>query len=101
GIRDCHVTGVQTCALPIFAASRAFLQARTTTRPLVVGVVVANVINLPLTWLLVFGDRALTDLGLPALGVPMMGTAGAGLASAVGDGRARGRERGGGCGVAP
>lgn len=67
----------------MLAASRAFLQARTTTRPLVVGVVVANVINLPLTWVLVFGDRALTDLGLPALGVPTMGTAGAGLASAV------------------
>ena len=67
----------------MLAASRAFLQARTTTRPLVVGVVVANVINLPLTWLLVFGDRALIDLGLPALGVPRMGTAGAGLASAV------------------
>lgn len=67
----------------MLAASRAFLQARTTTRPLVVGVGVANVINLPLTWLLVFGDRALIDLGLPALGVPRMGTAGAGLASAV------------------
>ncbi len=67
----------------MLAASRAFLQARTTTRPLVVGVVVANVINLPLTWLLVFGDRALIDLGLPGLGVPRMGTAGAGLASAV------------------
>lgn len=65
------------------AASRAFLQARTVTRPLVTGVVVANVINLPLTWLLVFGDAGLADLGLPALGVPRMGTAGAGLASAV------------------
>lgn len=65
------------------AASRALLQARSHTRPLVVGVVVANVVNLPLTWLLVFGDPGVRELGLPALGVEPMGTAGAGLASAI------------------
>ncbi|HLV64744.1 MAG TPA: MATE family efflux transporter, partial [Polyangiaceae bacterium] len=65
------------------AASRAFLQAHTVTRPLVVGVVVANVVNFPLTWLLVFGDAGLLELGLPGLGVAQLGTAGAGLASAV------------------
>lgn len=65
------------------AASRAFLQAHAITRPLVVGVVVANVLNLPVTWLLVYGDAGVTELGVPALGVPALGTAGAGIASAL------------------
>ncbi|MEC7520847.1 MAG: MATE family efflux transporter [Myxococcota bacterium] len=56
----------------VLAASRAFLQAREVTRPLVIGVILANVLNLPLTWGLVFGE----------LGLPRLGTAGAGWASA-------------------
>lgn len=66
-----------------FAASRALLQASEVTRPLVIGVVAANVLNVPLTWLLVFGDDGLVRLGLPALGVTALGTAGAGVASAA------------------
>ncbi len=70
------------------AASRAFLQAHEVTRPLVIGVVVANVVNLPLDYLLVFGDPGLGELGLPAMGLPAMGlpamgVAGAGWASVV------------------
>jgi len=57
----------------VLAACRAFLQAREVTRPLVIGVVLANALNLPLTWGLVFGE----------LGLPQLGTAGAGWASAV------------------
>lgn len=66
-----------------FAAARAFLQAYELTRPLVLGVVVANAINVPLTYLLVFGDDGLRELGLPALGLSVRGAAGAGAASAA------------------
>lgn len=65
------------------AAARAFLQAHEVARPLVIGVIAANVVNLPLDYLLVFGDDGLRSIGLPALGIPAMGVAGAGLASAV------------------
>jgi MATE family multidrug resistance protein len=67
----------------VLAAQRAFLQAQERTRPLVIGVVVANVLNLPLTWLLVFGDAGLRRLGLPGVGFAGLGTVGAGWASAV------------------
>lgn len=67
------------------AAARAFLQAHEVTRPLILGVVVANALNLPLTLLLVFGDAGLRELGLPASGTGFsaMGVAGAGAASAI------------------
>ncbi len=63
------------------AAARSFLQSHAITRPLVVGVIVANLVNLPLTYLLVFGDTGLRELGLPAFGVPAMRAAGAGWAT--------------------
>jgi MATE family multidrug resistance protein len=66
-----------------FAGARSYMQARSITRPLVVGVVVANVINLPLSWGLVFGDAGLARLGLPAIGLPAMGVAGAGWTTSV------------------
>ncbi len=65
------------------AASRAFLQAHEVTRPLVLGVVAANLLNLPLTYVLVFGDDGLRSLGLPTVGLAGWGVAGAGAASAV------------------
>jgi len=65
----------------MFVGSRSYLQAHEITRPIVIGVILANAANLPASWLLVFGDAGLARLGLPALGVPALGTAGAGLAS--------------------
>jgi len=62
-------------------ALRAFLQAHHHTRPLVIAVIVGNVINLALDWILVFGDAGLADLGLPALGLPALGSIGAALAT--------------------
>jgi MATE family multidrug resistance protein len=59
------------------------LQAAGVTRPLVVAAIVANVLNLPLSWLLVFGDAGLVELGLPALGVPSFGVVGAGVTSTL------------------
>ncbi len=65
----------------VMVGARSFLQAHSITLPVVVGVIVANALNFPLSWLLVFGDAGLVELGLPALGVPAMGAAGAGWTS--------------------
>lgn len=54
---------------------RAYLQAHGRTRSLVVGVVAANVVNLPVAIVL--------TLGAPAVGVPGYGVVGAGLAATV------------------
>ena len=73
-------------SLPFFlwlVGTRGYLQAHDTTRPLVLGVVFAHALNLPLSCLLVFGDRALLAIGLPALGLAPMGAAGAGWATAI------------------
>src|SRR5690606_37378457 len=56
-------------------ALRAYLQAHSVTRPLVVGVVIANILNLPLDILLVFG--------FAPLGIPQLGPMGAGVASSI------------------
>lgn len=65
----------------LFIGARSYLQAASLTRPMVIAVVVANLVNLPLSWALVFGDAGLVDLGLPGLGVPALGVAGAAWAS--------------------
>lgn len=72
-------------AIPFLAvmALRSYLQGRTFTRPLVVGVVVANVVNFFANGLLIFGDEALVDVGLPAIGVPALGVTGAAVASGL------------------
>ncbi len=67
----------------ISSAARAFLQARGKLRPLLVGALWANLVNLPLSWLLVLGDDGLNALGLPQVGLPAYGALGAGLANGV------------------
>jgi MATE family multidrug resistance protein len=54
------------------AGARSYLSARTRTMPLVVGVVLANIVNIALAYPLVFGS----------IGIPALGTAGAGIAAA-------------------
>lgn len=66
-----------------FFGARSYLQALEITRPMVWGVILANLINFPASWLLVFGDAGLQRLGLQPLGIPAMGTAGAGWASSI------------------
>lgn len=66
----------------LFIGTRSYLQAYDVTRPMVFGVVLANVFNLAATWGLVFGDAALTGVGLPAVGLPALGVTGAAIASA-------------------
>lgn len=65
----------------LFMAAKAYLEARGVTRPLYVGGWLANVLNLVVCALLVFGDDALRVVGLPAVGVPRLGSLGAGLAT--------------------
>lgn len=59
----------------VLLAARSFLQSNELTRPILVSVVVANAINAPLSFLLVFGA--------PSIALPGLGTAGTGLASSA------------------
>jgi MATE family multidrug resistance protein len=63
----------------IFMAAKAFLEARGVTRPLLIGGWLANILNFGMVAVLVFGDRALLRVGLPALGLRPLGSLGAGL----------------------
>lgn len=64
-----------------FFAVRAYLQAEGTTRPLLVSMAIANVANLFLDVLLVFGGSKFPDWTGPLQDVPAMGVAGAALAT--------------------
>lgn len=68
----------------LFMTGRTYLQAHGETRPALVAVLAANVVNLVACNLLVRGDAALLELGLPGLGLPQLGALGAGMASSVG-----------------
>lgn len=63
--------------LPFLAltAVRAYLQALSSSRALVVGVVLANLVNLPVAIALAFG--------VPAIGLPSFGVQGAGFAATI------------------
>lgn len=67
----------------LFAGARSALLARSRTRPMVLAVIFANVLNVPASVGLTFGDRALVELGLPAIGFAGLGVVGAGLASVI------------------
>ncbi len=67
----------------LFAGERAYLQSLGRTRPIIVSVVLANLINFIGNLLLIYGDRALVRVGLGAHGLPALGVLGAGLASSL------------------
>jgi MATE family multidrug resistance protein len=67
----------------LFVALRSYLQAAHTVRPLVVATVIANVCNLLLDILLVFGGAQLPSWTGPLRSVPAMGPAGSGLATSL------------------
>ena len=50
-------------------ASSAYLQALKETRPVLLAMVIANTVNVPLSFLLALGDGAFMMLGLPAFGL--------------------------------
>lgn len=66
-----------------FFAMRAYLQSQGTTRPLLVSMIIANVVNLILDLLFVFGGSSLPGWAGPLRNVPPMGVAGAALATVV------------------
>lgn len=66
-----------------FTALRSYMQSEGVTRPLLECVLLANVANLPLSWLLVLGDAGLERVGLPGIGLPALGVAGAGIVSSL------------------
>jgi MATE family multidrug resistance protein len=69
--------------LLLYVAGRAYLQAAGLTRPMVVATAVANLANLALDLLLVFGGAGLPWWAGPLRLVPAMGAAGAAVASSA------------------
>jgi MATE family multidrug resistance protein len=70
-------------ALLYFVAARAYLQGISRTRPLVIAVLLANVLNLGLDVLLVFGGAALPAWTGPLRALPALGAAGASIATTL------------------
>ncbi|XXX78656.1 MATE family efflux transporter [Sorangium sp. So ce134] len=68
---------------PVFLAGKSFLQAHGATRPALVAVIAANLVNVAACNLMVRGDEALRWVGLPPLGLPQLGALGAGLAASL------------------
>jgi MATE family multidrug resistance protein len=66
-----------------FFSAKTFLQAHGRTTPALVGSAVANVVNVPVSNLLVRGDGALRAVGLPPLGLPALGALGGGIAFSI------------------
>ncbi|WP_231511241.1 MATE family efflux transporter [Chondromyces apiculatus] len=73
-----------TFCYALFSAGRTFLQVYGRTRPAIVAVLIANVVNFLACSVLVRGDEALAVVGLPALGLPQLGALGAGLSASIG-----------------
>lgn len=69
-----------------FMAAKAYLEARGVTRPLFIGGWLANVVNVVVVGLMVFGDRALHAVHLPGIGLPALGSLGAGLGTTFSNG---------------
>jgi multidrug resistance protein, MATE family len=70
-------------ALLALVSTRTFLQTHGRTTPALVGSVAANVINLPVSNLLVRGDGALLAVGMRPRGLPALGALGGGIAFSV------------------
>lgn len=72
--------------LPFFLAyfaGRAYLQGHGSARPMVVATVIANLANVPLDLLLVFGGASLPAWAGPLRGIPPLGAAGAAIATSL------------------
>jgi MATE family multidrug resistance protein len=69
--------------LLLYISARSYLQALGATRPMVVAIALANVVNVPADLLLVFGGASLPAWTGPARLVPALGPAGAALATTI------------------
>jgi MATE family multidrug resistance protein len=70
----------------LFVAARSYLQTQHIVRPIVIAALIGNVANFIGNALLIYGDRALRDVGLPAMGLPGLGVIGSGLSSSLASG---------------
>jgi multidrug resistance protein, MATE family len=66
----------------VFMAGRSLLQAYEDTRSVLLAAGLANLVNLVLDLILIFGDDGLIALGLPGVGLPALGVMGAGITTA-------------------
>ncbi len=81
-----HFVLIRLAGLPavlFYGALRAYLQGQGRTRPLVVSVVLANLVNLPLAMLFVLGGAALPAWAGPLRQIPALGSAGSALATTL------------------
>jgi MATE family multidrug resistance protein len=67
----------------LYVGGRAYLAAAGHTRPMVIATVVANLVNLPLSALLVFGGAVLPAWAGPLRQLPALGGAGAAISSSL------------------
>lgn len=67
----------------LYVSGRAYLQALGVTRPMVVAIVVANLLNVPADLLLVFGGAGLPAFAGPLRAIPALGAAGAAIATSA------------------
>jgi multidrug resistance protein, MATE family len=67
----------------LFAAQRSYLQAHGATLAIVVAMIAGNAVNVVADALFIFGDGALTAVGLPPIGLPAMGVLGAAMATSL------------------
>ena len=67
----------------VFFAQRSYLQARGATLPLLAAMGLANLGNFIGNALLIYGDDALSTVGLPRIGLPALGVVGSGLSSTI------------------
>jgi len=72
-----------TLPFVVLLALRGYLQARHVTRPIVLGMLAANLVNVVLSVPLVLGDRGLGWVGIAPLGLQEHGALGAGIAGTV------------------
>ncbi len=70
-------------AMLALMSAKTFLQTHGRTTPALVGTLVANVVNFPVSNLLVRGDGALVAVGLRPWGLPALGALGGGIAFSV------------------
>ncbi len=70
-------------AFMMYGAYRAWFYANHSTRPLILAIAFANVINFVLDYVFVFGDAGLARIGLPSLGIPALGAVGAGIVTST------------------
>jgi MATE family multidrug resistance protein len=90
GVSDATASFIHPKLLGVFSflagtAARSYLQALGIDRPLYIGAVLGNVVNVIACSLFAFGDRALAHVGLPGIGLPAFGlpAAGAGAAASM------------------